>query len=128
MTLKSFFIINAIMFIPFGIGMLLMPLFIFNMIAVNLDSDGLLMASTVGSMLLSFGILSYLSRNLDIHSIGVKAILTANLLFHAIDCFLTFKGASVGVMNSLGYMFSTLHFLFALGFFYYLIINKRSKQ
>ncbi len=127
MKLKSFFLVNALMFIPFGTGMLLMPLFIFKMLDVNLDADGLLMASTVGSLLLSFGVLSYFSRNLDIYSAGVKAILIANLLFHIIDCFLTFKGTYTGVMNSFGYLFSTLHFLFALGFAYYLSIHIKSK-
>ena len=94
------------------------------MIGVDLDNDGLLMASTVGSMLLSFGIISYLSRNEKQNAIGMKAILTGNLLFHSIDSFLTFKGAFTDVMNSMGYLFSSLHFLFALGFLYYLFFSK----
>jgi len=125
MKLKQFLILNAILFIPFGLGMLIMPSFIFPMIDVNLDPDGLLMASTVGSMLLSFGILSYISRNEDLNTIGMKAILTASLLFHTIDFLLTFKGAYTGVMNAAGYLFSTLHFLFALGFLYYLTTHRK---
>ncbi len=125
MKLKSFLIINAVLFVPFGIGMLLMPSFIFPMIGVNLDADGLLMASTVGSMLLSFGIISYVSRNEDLHTIGMKGILTGSLVFHSIDFLLTFRGAYSNTMNSLGYLFSTLHFLLAVGFLYYLIKTKK---
>jgi hypothetical protein len=121
MKLKTFLTINAAMFIPFGIGMLLIPTFIFPHIGVNLDTDGLLMASTVGSMLLSFGIICWLSRNESCNTIGMKAILTGNLAFHAIDFVLTGKAAFSTTMNSMGYMFSSLHFLFALGFLYFLI-------
>jgi hypothetical protein len=128
MKLKQFLTVNAIMFIPFGIGMLMVPYLIFPMIHVNLDSDGLLMASTVGSMLLSFGIICYVSRNESLNTIGMKAILTGNLTFHAIDFLLTLKGAYTGVMNALGYMFSTLHFLFALGFLYFLFVRKNNNK
>ncbi len=125
MKLKHFLTVNAIMFIPFGIGMLVVPHLIFPMIHVNLDSDGLLMASTVGSMLLSFGIICYVSRNESQNTIGMKAVLMGNLSFHAIDFLLTLKGAYTGVMNGIGYMFSTLHFLFALGFLYFLFVSKK---
>ena len=124
MKLKTFLTINAILFIPFGIGMLLIPAFIFPIIEVNLDTDGLLMASTVGSMLFSFGLLCFLSRKEDDNSVTLRAILIANLAFHAIDSFLTGKGALTGVMNSLGYVFSSMHFLFALGFLFFLLKRK----
>lgn len=116
MKLSTFFTINAIMFIPFGVGMLVMPSVIFPMLDVNLDPDGMIMASTVGSMLLSFGLVCLFSRSLSLEAEGLKAILIGNLVFHAIDCVLTFKGALGGEMNSLGFMFSGIHFLFAVGF------------
>ena len=124
MKFKQFLTINAIMFIPFGIGMLVLPNLIFPMIAVDLDSDGLLMASTVGSMLLSFGIICFFARNENAATNSMKAIMIGNLVFHSIDCILTFRGAFSGNMNSFGYLFSVLHFSFALGFAYYLIKNK----
>ncbi len=125
MKLKTFLTINSIMFIPFGIGMLMIPTFIFPLIDVNLDTDGLLMASTVGSMLLSFGIICLVSRNENINTIGMKSILMGNLSYHSIDFVLTGKGAFTGAMNSMGYMFTSLHFLFALGFLYFLISSKK---
>lgn len=124
MKLKIFLTINAIMFFPFGIAMLLLPSFIFPIIDVNLDDDGLLMASTVGSMLLSFGLLCFLSRKEDENSVTMKAILIANLAFHSIDSFLTGRGAITGVMNSIGYVFSSMHFLFTLGFLFFLLKRK----
>lgn len=124
MNLKSFFTINAILFIPFGVGMLIIPSTLFQLLDVNLDGDGLLMASTVGSMLLSFGITCLAARNFEGYSTTLLAILLGNLSFHTIDCILTFKGAFTGEMNNLGYVFSAMHFLFAAGFlFYYLKIK-----
>lgn len=124
MKLKSFLTLNSVMFIPFGIGMLIIPSLIFPLIGVNLDMDGSLMASTVGSMLLSFGIVCFLGRNENVNTIGMKAILAGNLSFHAIDFILTGQGAITAVMNPIGYMFSSLHFLFALGFLYFLIKSR----
>lgn len=125
MKLKTFLTLNAIMFIPFGIGMLTMPSFIFPMLEVNLDADGLTMASTVGSMLFSFGLICLFARNEDLKTASMRAILIGNLSFHAIDSFLTGKGAITGVMNSMGFMFSSIHFLFALGFLFFLYKSKK---
>lgn len=125
MNLKTFLTINSIMFIPFGIGMLIMPSMIFSMIDVILDSDGLLMANTVGSMLMSFGLTCLIARNATNYSIGLGAVLIGNLSFHAIDSFLTFKATMAGVMNNLGFMFSGMHFLFAIGFVYFYMQLKK---
>jgi hypothetical protein len=129
MKLRSFLILNAIMFIPFGIGMLTMPSFIFPMVGVDLDADGLVMASTVGSMLLSFGIICFFARNEDLGAGGMKAILTGNLVFHTIDSFLTGKGALTEVMNPMGFMFSSMHLVIAVGFLIFLLqASKLGKQ
>lgn len=121
MSLKNFLILNAVLFIPFGIGMLTMPAIIFPMVGVVLDADGLVMASTVGSMLLSFGVICFVARDLGLTAEGMKAILIGNLLFHTIDSFLTGSNALAGVMNGLGFMFSTMHLIMAVGFLFFLL-------
>lgn len=108
------------MFIPFGIAMLALPSFLFPMLAVELEADGLVIASTVGSMLLSFGVICWLARDVAGPSPELRAILIGNLLFHSIDSFLTGKAAFLGVMNMAGFLFSSMHFLFAIGFLFYL--------
>lgn len=112
------------MFIPFGIAMVTVPSFLFPILALHLEADGLVMASTVGSMLLSFGVICLLGRNGAGAGAGasteMRALLVGNLLFHSIDSFLTGKAALLGVMNGAGYMFSSMHFLFAIGFLFYL--------
>ena len=105
--------------------MLLIPSILFPMLAIHLETDGLVMASTVGSMLLSLGLICWRAREASLDSIGLQAILTGNLLFHAIDSFLTGKAAITGVMNGAGFLFSSLHFIFAVGFLYYLLMQAK---
>ena len=128
MKLSTFLTINAVMFIPFGIGMLMMPSVIFPMIGVNLDVDGLLMASTVGSMLFSYGVICLLGRNVSLESSAIIPLLVGNLSFHLIDSILTFRGAISGVMNSFGFMFSGMHFVLAIGFLFFFMKSKKSMK
>lgn len=105
MKLNTFLTINAFMIVPFGLGMLTLQSLIFPLVGVHLDADGLVMASTVESMLLSFGLICFLRRNESLTSIGMLAILTGNLVFHSLDSFLTGKGAITEVMNQMGFIF-----------------------
>jgi len=120
MSLKHFLIINTILFVPFGLVMLAIPGTFFPMVGLDLDPDGILMARVSGSGLLNFGIMCYLVRNEAKGSIGLKAILIGNLIFHAIDAISTFIATYDGTMNTLGWMFCGLHFVLAIGFLYYL--------
>lgn len=120
MSLKSFLVLNAILFIPFGIFMIIMPGILFPFFEINLDADGLLMARVFGSALANIGLMCYLVRDEPRSSIGIKAILFGNLFFHAIDAFSTGAATYLGTMNLLGIMFTGLHFFLALGFLYYL--------
>jgi len=120
MTLKNFLTLNAALFVPFGLGMLIVPNLLFPMFGVILDFDGTLMARVFGSALMNLGLICYLIRSESRSNKAVTGILIGNLLFHGIDAVSTFVASSSGVMNSMGWMFTTLHFLLAIGFFYFL--------
>lgn len=126
--MKTFLTVNALFFFPFGVGMLLIPSQIFPLLGVNLDHDGQLMSSTVGSMLLSFAISCWIARNENSSSIGVKAVLWSNFSFHFIDFILTGKGAITEVMNPLGFVFSITHLSFAIGFLYFINYIRKSNS
>lgn len=120
MSLKNFLVVNAILFVPFGMMMLAIPGILFPMFGIDLDADGILMARVFGSALMNFGVMCYLVRNESKGSIGLKTILIGNLIFHAIDAISTFIASYDGTMNTLGWMFCGLHFVLAIGFLYYL--------
>ena len=128
MTLKSFLILNAILFVPFGFGMLLMPGTMFPLFGIDLDADGILMARVFGSALLNLGLICYLIRSENPIANATKAVLLGNFLFHAFDAISTFVASYTGVMNSLGWMFTGLHFVLALGFLYFLRFQRSYKQ
>lgn len=128
MTFKNFLILNAILFVPLGLGMLLMPGILFPWFGIDLDADGILMARVFGSALMNLGLICYMIRSEPVGAKATKAILLGNLLFHAFDAISTFSASYTGVMNSLGWTFTGLHFVLALGFLYFLkfpIVHER---
>ena len=126
MSLKSFLLLNAILFIPFGIGMITMPGMLFPFFGIDLNADGLLMARVFGSALANLGLMCFLVRDEIRGSVGMKAILYGNLFFHAIDAFSTGWATYLGTINSLGLMFTGMHFILALGFLYFLYSKPHS--
>ena len=125
MKLSSFLMLNAVLFVPFGLAMLVAPAVLFPLFGIDLNADGVLMARVFGSALFNFGLICYLIRNEHEFSIGMKAFLTGNFLFHAFDAGSTFVASLNGVMNTLGWMFFGLHFVLAIGFLIYLLRKKQ---
>jgi len=116
------------MFVPFGALMLALPSKLFPLLGLNLAADGLVMASTVGSMLLSFGVVCWLGRKGAPQAREMQALLVGNALFHSIDSFLTGKAALLGDMNAIGYVFSSMHLVFAVLFLYFIWVNKAQEM
>lgn len=120
MNLKNFLFLNAILFVPFGIAMVILPNALFPLFGIDLDADGTVMARVFGSALLTIGLMCYLVRNDSTSSNGIKAILIGNFLFHTIDAVSTLIASLNGVMNALGWMFFGLHAALSVGFLYFL--------
>jgi hypothetical protein len=121
MKLSSFLLTNAVLFVPFGLAMLIAPAVLFPLFGIDLDADGILMARVFGSALMNFGLICFLIRNEHEFSVGMKAVLAGNFFFHAFDAGSTFVASFNGVMNILGWMFFGLHFVLAIGFLVYLL-------
>ena len=121
MKLQKFMVLNAVLFVPFGLLMLLIPGILFPIFGIDLDADGILMARVFGSALMNLGLICYLIRTENLKSVGMRAVLIGNFLFHAFDAISTFVASYTSVMNTLGWMFTILHFSLALGFLYFLM-------
>ena len=127
MQLQKFLLINGVLFIPFGISMFIIPNLLFPIFGINLDSDGTLMAKVSGSAVLSLGLICYLVRHELPSSRSMKAILWGNFIFHLLDTISTGLTSFKTDMNSLGWIFTTLHLLLSLGFLYFIFIHKSSR-
>ncbi|MFT7512621.1 MAG: putative effector of murein hydrolase LrgA (UPF0299 family) [Candidatus Omnitrophota bacterium] len=119
MELKTFLVINACLFVPFGVAMLAVPGLLFPLFGLGLDGDGQLMGRIVGASLLCLGLISYWMRA-EAVTPAVRTFLLGSMVFHFIDAGTTFVGAFTQVMNPLGWMFSSMHFVLAIGFALYL--------
>ena len=106
--------------------MIIIPGMLFPFFGIDLDADGLLMARVFGSALANIGLMCYLVGDEAKDSVGMKAILFGNLFFHAIDACSTGWATYLGTMNSLGVMFTSLHFFLALGVLYFLYSRLRT--
>lgn len=125
MHLSKFLIINGILFVPFGLLMFFIPNVIFPLFGIDLSVDGTLMARVFGSALLSLGLICFLARKENPKSVGTRAIIWGNFIFHLLDTISTTIASLKNVMNSLGWMFAILHLLLALGFLYYFLTIKQ---
>ena len=128
MKLQKFLLINGLIFIPFGILMFTVPNLLFPIFGINLDSDGTLMARVSGSAVLSLGLICYLVRQEESSSRSMNAILWGNFVFHLLDTVSTGLASFKTDMNSLGWMFTSLHLLLSLGFLYFILLNKSNHQ
>ena len=120
MKLKSFLIITAIIYIPFGIGMMLIPYQLFGIYGFDLNADGAILGRVVGAAIVGLGLINYLSRNEDLSSVSLRAILIGNLVYHVLDTFIDFFPTYQGVVNAFTWSFVVLHIVLAIGFAYFL--------
>ena len=85
MKLPRFLLITAIIYIPFGIAMALVPAFLYGFYGFDLGTDGLILGRVVGAAIIGMGIINFMARK-GLESSGVmKAILSGNLVYHLLE-------------------------------------------
>ena len=120
MNLKSFLTITAIIYIPFGLGMMLIPFELFGFYGFELNAAGAILGRVVGAAIVGMGLINYLSRNEVITSPALRAILIGNMVYHVLDTVIDFFPTYQGVVNSWTWSFVGLHIVLAIGFGYFL--------
>lgn len=120
MKLSTFLTSTAIIYIPFGLGMILVPQQLFGMYGFDLNADGIVLGQIIGAAIIGMGLTNYLSRNDSLASPALRAILTGNLVYHAFDTVLDFLPTYHGTLNALTYSMVGLHIVLAVGFAYFL--------
>lgn len=116
MKLSTFSIIWAILYIGFGLGLLLIPVQFMDAYGVSLDDDGTMMARILGAALTSFAIVFWLNRNTPATDKSWHNVLLASLIYNIIDIPIVLVATLEGVMNALGWMPVGLHLFLAATF------------
>lgn len=117
MSAKTFLPIAAVLYVGFGIGLLLVPVLFMSTYGVALDAGGALMARILGAALIGFAILFWRVRNLTPSS-ALHALFLASFVYNLIDLPIVTIATVTGVMSALGWSAVGLHVFLAAGFGY----------
>ena len=118
MKLSNLFLINAVVAILFGLGFILIPVTVLSWYGVALNEAGLFVASLYGSALITFGLISWLVRNLA-SSDTLRAVILSFFIGDAIGFVLSLINQLQGVANSFGWSTVVIYLLLGLGFGYF---------
>lgn len=119
MKLKTFSIIWAVLYIGFGLGLLIIPVQFMATYGVTLDSNGALMARILGAALTAYALTFYLNRNIASTDKGWYNLLLTSFIYDIVDIPIVLIATLNGVMNSMGWMPVGLHVFLAATFGYF---------
>jgi hypothetical protein len=119
MKLSTFSIIWAVLYIGFGLGLLIIPVQFMAPFGVTLDSSGTLMARSFGAALTAYALTFYLNRNTAATDKGWYNLLLTSFIYNIVDIPILLMATLDGVMNSMGWMPVGLHVFLAATFGYF---------
>ena len=119
MKLSTFAIIWAVLYIGFGLGLLIIPVQFMSTYGVALNEPGTLMARTLGAALTAFALTFWLNRNIELPNKAWQNLLFTSFIYNVIDTPIALMATLNGVMNSMGWIPVGLHIFLAatLGYF-----------
>jgi hypothetical protein len=121
MKRNVFLIISAVLALFFGLHMLIAPgKMLENMVTVN-SADLQHALQWSGTMLVSIGIINFLSRN-DAGSASLRAVMIGNIILHVVGFAVDAYDYSIGFIKMSGLVSgAVVHALLTIGFIYYLM-------
>jgi hypothetical protein len=122
MTLKTLFVINAIVALMFGLGFLLAPAPLMAFYGATLNAPGVLMARFVGAEVLGHTILTWIARD-STASVARRAIVLALFTSWRALLIVGVLGQVTGVMNVLGWSNVILFLLFTVAYGYFAFVK-----
>jgi hypothetical protein len=115
--LKTLFIANAIVSLPFGIGSVLAPRLFLSLFGATLGPAGAYMMQFAGAWLIGIGLLAWLTRD-GVESGTGRGIAQGLLVAYLVALVVSVLGQLAGVLNVLGWMPVAIQVFFvaALGY------------
>jgi hypothetical protein len=111
---------KAIVVAVFGIGFVLVPVFVASIYGMSLDAAGALMARLFGAAFIFEGIVLWFAKSGAISEKPVRGLVIAVVVSNAIGVIVTLLATLSGVWNALGWLSVGLYLVFGLGFAYFL--------
>ena len=119
MKLKTFSIIWSVIYIGFGLGLLVIPVQLMGIYGLTLDSNGTLMARILGPSLTAFALTYWLNRNIPPTDKGWYNLLLTSFIYNIIAIPVALMATLDGVMSSMGWIAVGLHIFLAATFGYF---------
>lgn len=120
MKLSRWMAAKAVVEVVFGIGFVLMPVFVASTFGMGLSPAGALMAQLFGAAFIFGSIVLWLGRNAPSSEKALRAIVVAVVVSNAIGFVVTLLASLSGVWNALGWLPVGLYLVFGLAFAYFL--------
>lgn len=127
MQLSTFSIIWAVLYIGFGLGLLIVPIQFMEPYGVSLDSSGTLMARSFGAALTAYALVFYLNRNIAATDKGWYNLLLSSFIYNIVDFPILLMATLGGVMNSMGWIPVGLHVFLAATFGFFVFKKDKGK-
>jgi hypothetical protein len=121
--LKSLFIANTVVSVPFGIGCVLVPHLFLSLFGATLGPAGTLMMRYGGAWLIGIGLLTWFTRNLT-ESEARQGIVQALLVAYLFALVVPVLGQLAGTLNALGWMPVGIQAFFVAGLAYFVVERK----
>ncbi|MBK7342292.1 MAG: hypothetical protein IPJ06_03745 [Saprospiraceae bacterium] len=113
MNLSRFAVIWTVLYLVFGLGLLLVPNAFMAAYGVSFDDSGMMMSRILGAALTANGLLFWMNRHLPLPDTAWKNILVAGTIYSLIDIPIVLLATLNGVMNDMGGMPVILHIFLA---------------
>jgi hypothetical protein len=116
MNTRTILTVSAVVAFIFALGLILMPATMGSLYGTGTSPNQLLLARLFGSALLGFGLVNWLSKDMEYASL--RPLLAGNLVGDLVGLVVTVMGTLGGVMNSMGWLSVAIYLVLALGFAY----------
>jgi hypothetical protein len=117
MKLSTLILIMAVLSLVWGVGFLVLPVQVWSLYGVALDSGGVYMARELGTVFFMLGVILWISRN-DPGSRALRAIATGLFIGNVIGFIVSLIGQFTAGITPLGWLAVAVYLLLALGFGY----------
>ena len=120
MKRSTFLTITALIYIPSGIAMILMPHTIFGLLGFDLGVDGAILGKVTGAAILGMGLMNFYSRNSSFTP-SLKGIIIGNMVYHILDVIFIATAVYGELLNEVSRGMIVFHGVLAFGFAYYIL-------
>jgi len=117
MKFSNILIVNAIIALVYGIGLVLLPASVLSMYGVTPGPAVNLASQLFGVELLHVGLICWLARKVS-DSPAQKALILASLIGQVIGLIVSLMGTLSGVFNAVGWSAVAIYLVLALGYAY----------